>query len=196
MKKLNGDVRVVGMVVGSHVLEDIGRDVPYRTLVIIPEEQALMSKDLWRAISQGALCQIPSAPYPTAVVTTPEPDKARLEKYTTELEGHLARLKTENDALKQQLETGTHAHAAKLDEILEAIKSGVVTPVVRQAQHGPTPVKEETVDGTAPTFLPSEIKPKDLEARINVPSEESTSDGVSEAADRLRQLRKKDRTPD
>ena len=194
MKKQNGDVRVVGMVVGNHVLEDIGRDVPYRTLVIIPEEQALVSKDLWRGISQGALCQIPSAPYPSPPVTIHDPDKVRLQKYTIELEGHLARLQTENDALKLQLETGSDAHSAKLDEILKAVQAVTVAAQPmgpQQSFAAPVLSKEETVDGTAPTFLPSEIIPKDLDARINIQGEEQTSGAVSEAADKLRQLRKK-----
>jgi hypothetical protein len=198
VKKSNGDVRVIGMVAGNHVLEDIGRDVPFRTLVIIPEDQALMSKDLWRSISQGALCQIPSAPYPSSTAALPDPDKIRMEKYATELEGHVVRLQTENDALKRQLEGGADQHSAKLDEILKAIKSGVMVAPPQPAQQqaaASRPVPEETVDGSAPTFLPSEIKPRDIEARINIQGEESNSDAVSDAADRLRQLRKNDPKP-
>jgi hypothetical protein len=196
MKKSNGDVRVLGMVAGNHVLEDIGRDVPYRTLVVIPEAQALMSKDLWRAISQGAVYQLPSAPYPTgAPHNGSDQEKQRLEKYASELEARLARLQTENDALKRRLDGGSQTEA-KLDEILKAVKDGLIKPVPASSYPGfPTAQEakgvDETVDGSAPTFLPGEIKPKDLEARIQIEGEESTSDSVSEAADRLREMRKK-----
>jgi hypothetical protein len=201
MKKMRGDVRVIGMVAGNHVIEDIGRDVAFRTLVVIPEDQALISKDLWRAISQGFLCQVPSAPYPSGTAGAPQdPDKARLEKYTAQLEALAARLQTENEALKRQLDGSAHAHSAKLDEILKAIQSGVaaapavgVAPPVAGAPAA-KPV-EEVVDGSAPTFLPAEIRSKDLDARINIQGEESTSDAVTEAADLLRQLRKKERSP-
>ena len=200
MKKQNGDVRVIGMVAGNHVIEDLGRDVAYRSLVIIPEDQALMSKDLWRSISQGFLCQVPSAPYPSgAAAATADHDKVRLEKYAAELEGHVVRLQSENDALRRQLEGGTHVQSEKLDEILKAIKAGLVAAPAPLQQQGavfrPThEVADETVDGSAPTFLPAEIRAKDLDARIHIQGEESTSDAVSDAADRLRQLRKKDRT--
>jgi len=202
MKKMMGDVRVIGMVAGNHVIEDIGRDVAFRTLVIIPEEQALMSKDLWRAISQGFLCQVPSAPYPSAA-SAPDPEKVRLEKYAAQLEALAVRLQNENEALKHQLEGSAHAHSDKLDQILKAIQSGVaVAPPAAVASAAPSavaaasaPVVVETVDGTAPTFLPGQIRDKDLDARISIQGEESTSDAVTEAADLLRQIRKKERSP-
>lgn len=191
MRKSNGDVRVIGMVAGNHVIEDLGRDVTYRTIVIIPEDQALMSKDLWRSISQGFLCQVPSAPYPNPTVSAsvPDPDKPRLEKYAAELEAHVVRLVNQNETLKRQLEGSMHVHSEKLDEILKAIRSGVAPEAPYQAVT-PTVRALETVDGTAPTFLPSEIKLRDIDAHITIQGEESTSGAVSEAADRLRQLRK------
>lgn len=197
MKKVNGDVRVIGMVAGNHVIEDIGMDVAFRTVVVIPQDQALRSKDLWRSISQGFLCQIPSAPYPTGAVGVPaDSDKARLEKYAAELEARVVRLQSENASLRQDLEGSSLTQSAKLDEILKAIQSGLkVVPAPSQQAGGLPSPAEETVDGAAPTFLPAEIRAKDLDARINIQGEESTSDAVSEAADRLRQLRKKDRTP-
>jgi hypothetical protein len=195
MNKSNGDVRVIGAVGGIHIIEDIARDVPYRGMVIIPAEQALRSKDLWRAISQGFLLQVPSAPYPVAPgVPVSDHERARLENYVAELEAHVLRLQNESEAFKRQIEGSTQSQSAKLDEILKAIQSGMPMPPQAQASGAPVrPAYEETVDGTAPTFLPSEIKPKDLDARINIQAEESTSGSVSEATDRLRQMRKKDR---
>jgi hypothetical protein len=202
MKKSNGDVRVLGMVAGNHVIEDLGRDVAYRTIVVIPEDQALMSKDLWRGISQGFLFQVPSAPYQTQAAALPDPDRARLDKYVYELEAHVLRLQMDRDrlenektALKRQLDDSAD-HSAKLDAILKAVQSGVSTgPQHFQAPLArPTPHDNDFVDGSAPTFLPAEIHPKDLDARINIRGEEATSGVVSDAADRLRQFRKKDRT--
>ena len=199
MKRVSGDVRVVGMVAGNHVIEDLGRDVAYRTLVVIPEKQALMSKDLWRSISQGFLYQIPSAPYPSGgAVAAIEAEKKRLEKYVVELEAHVVRLQTENAALRRHVDGSSTLHSAKLDEILQAIKSGAVVAAPGAGMSSPLStanpeLPEERVDGAAPTFLPGEIRAKDLDARINIQGEESTSGAVSEAADRLRKLRKKDR---
>lgn len=193
MRRSKGDIRVIGMVAGTHVIEDLQTDVPYRTLVIIPEDQALMSKDLWRGISQGCLLQLTSAPYPAAPAAPgPDPERARLEKYCAELEGHLVRLQNENETLKRQLESGAGAQAAKLDEILRAITHIHAVPAVPSTEvvepRGLTP--ESAVDGSAPTFLPSEIVPKDLDVRINVQGESSTSESVSDAAERLRRMRK------
>jgi len=193
-----GDIRVIGMVGGTHVIEDLQRDVPYRSLVIIPEDQALMSKDLWRAISQGCLLQLTSAPYPTGgLMPGPDNEKARLEKYCVELESRLVLLQNENDALKRQLDGGANAYAAKLDEILNAVTAGLLASsrMVPASGHvgaqAPVQRPNEVVDGSAPTFLPGEIVPKDLDARINIQGEASTSEAVSDAADRLRRLRKK-----
>ena len=196
MKRSRGDIRVIGMVGGTHVIEDLQTDVPYRSLVIIPEDQALMSKDLWRAISQGCLMQLTSAPYPTgSAATLPDSEKVRLEQYCTELESRLVYLQTENDALKRQLEGGASAYSAKLDEILTAIQAGIkVVPVPAAVAHlgvaSVAPLVDSAVDGSAPTFLPREIVPRDLDLRINIQGEASTSEGVSDAADRLRRIRK------
>lgn len=195
MKRSKGDIRVIGMVGGTHVIEDLQVDVPYRSLVVIPEDQALMSKDLWRAISQGCLMQLNSAPYPTgAAMVVPDADKARLELYCAELEGHLVRLQNENDTLKRQLDNGASEQAAKLDAILTAIQAGIkVVPMLGSAlphtHAAVVPVVSE-VDGSAPTFLPAEIVPRDIDARINIQGEASTSEAVSDAADRLRRMRK------
>lgn len=194
MKRSRGDIRVIGMVGGTHVIEDLQTDVPYRSLVIIPEDQALMSKDLWRAISQGCLMQLTSAPYPTgSAPTLPDSEKVRLEQYCSELESRLVHLQSENEALKRQLEGGASAYSAKLDEILTAIQAGIrVVPVPAAVVNlgVASPLVESAVDGSAPTFLPKEIVPRDLDLRINIQGEASTSEGVSDAADRLRRIRK------
>jgi hypothetical protein len=203
MKRSKGDIRVIGRVGGTHVIEDIQRDVPFRTLVIIPEEQALMSKDLWRAISQGCLEQLTSAPYP-AGATVPAPDESekvrRLEQYCADLESQLVRAKSENDALKRKLEAGANSHSAKLDEILMAIQAGIkVVPAAPAVHPAPQltatelrPVSlDDVVDGSAPTFLPGVIVPKDVDTRINIQGEAATSEAFTDASDRLRRLRKK-----
>ena len=151
MKRTKGDVRVIGMVAGTHVIEDLQRDVPHRSLVIIPEAQALMSKDLWRGISQGCLMQLDSAPYPTGSLPQfSETERARLEGYCKDLEGHVLRLQNENDALKRQLAGSSNAHAAKLDEILRAIQAAetrVVQVPALPAQVQPPSRDPGDVDG-------------------------------------------------
>jgi hypothetical protein len=183
---VNGDIRVVGLVAGTHLIEDIGRDVAYGATVVIPAELALMSKDLWRGISQKHLYQLPTIP--TSHPMTADPEKSRLERYVTELESHVVRLESENKALREQLQKSGQEMDSKLDSILMALKSGA--PMVAGTSRGNvTAQKSEVADGTAPTFLPSEIRSKDMDAHIDIQGE-STQSGVSEAAERLRKMRK------
>ena len=193
MSSANGDVRVVGLVAGNHLIEDIARDVPYGSVVSIPADLALISKDLWRSISQKFLYQLPTIPTTQAVSIMPD-EKQRLEHYAKELEGHVSRLESENRDLKEQLkgwqEKSDAMMAGKLDSILAMLQSGVPVQGGAFVRGNDSSQREvPMVDGSAPTFLPSEIRPKDLEARIDV-QPASSSSGVSEAAERLRKLRK------
>lgn len=187
---VNGDVRVVGLVAGNHLIEDISRDVPYGVVIVIPGELALQSKDLWRSISQKFLYRLPTIPT-TQATPMPDQEKLRLERYAKELEGHVTRLEAENRDLREQMKRSDSGTSNKLDSILAALQAGIpVAGVMATALRGNDPAqKVDFVDGSAPTFLPSEIRPKDMEARIDI-QPESASSGVSEAAERLRKLRK------
>lgn len=188
MSQSNGDVRVVGLVSGNHLIEDIARDVAYGEVTVIPGELALMSKDLWRSISQKFLYQLPTIPTTQQAMPLADTEKARLERYATELESLVSRLESENKALKEQLQRGEQDTASKLDSILSAIQSGVH---VSSPQRGNDSAhkRDDFVDGSAPTFMPSEIVPKDASVHIDIQGE-SVSSGVSGAAERLRKLRK------
>lgn len=192
MSSTDGDVRVVGLVAGNHLLEDISRDVPYGAVVVIPADLALISKDLWRAINQKFLYQLPTIPT-TQSLPMPDQEKQRLERYAKELESHVSRLESENRDLREQLKAW-HAKSdvgasGKLDSILAMLQAGV--PVQGGFVRGNDSSQKDVplVDGTAPTFLPSEIRSKDMEAHIDI-QPASSSSGVSEAAERLRKLRK------
>lgn len=194
-KHVNGDVRIVGLVAGRHVIEDIGRDVSFGETILIPAEMALRSVDLWRAISQKCVFRIPASMMTAEPHGVDDMEKARLTQYITELESRLVRLQAENDSLRAKLQEtkapmGDPNLEAKLDTILAAIQS---TPkVVHVHGDGPQRVvpKEDVVDGSAPTFLPSEITLKDVETRIDIQGEKSEASGVSEASKALSKLRK------
>lgn len=189
-------MRVLGLVHGTHVIEDIGMDVPYGVTVTIPAEKAARSKDLHRAISSRCVFPLPS----TATVTTPTINKAQedalrriveLEAETQRLQGDLQRLRQENDQQKAKLEVASQAtglNDGKLDAILAAIQSGAV---LRGSGGAAQAVRaEDLVDGEAPLFIPSEIKLKDVESRIEVRTDEASSTGISDASDALRKLRR------
>ncbi len=188
---MSGDVRVFGLVAGTHVLEDIRMDVPHGREVVIPADLAARSKDLWRAISQKRIFQLPSQPPPphAAPVTFIRDDVLQernrfLEQRNKELEDENGRLR---EALRQSMAQGD-----RLDTILKAIQSMPAPQAVYVNGAGPASApREEIADGTAPQFIPAEIAPKDAETRIDAKREEAAdSSGISAAAERLRKMRK------
>jgi hypothetical protein len=186
-KQRLGDVRVIGLVAGTHLIEDIARDVPHGVTVTIPGELAVRSKDLWRAIAQKCIFQLPSASPPLERVAAQavDPERPRLDARIRELEDQIRSLEGENKGLR-----GSSAQSddrdQKLDSILAALQTGAVFS--SSFPSGVPIKKQEVADGTAPTFLPSEIRSRDMDARIDIQSESSVS-GVSEAAERLRKIR-------
>lgn len=202
MGSANGDVRVVGLVAGNHLIEDISRDVPYGVVVVIPADLALISKDLWRSLNQKFLYQLPTIPTTQQADPMQDQEKHRLERYARELESHVSRLESENRMLKEQLKSvesqaskiealqglkSDPTLGSKLDSILLMLQAGV--PAQGGIRGNNPSQRGSEIDGSAPTFLPSEIRQKDLEARIDI-QPESNSSNVSEAAERLRKLRK------
>ena len=185
-----GDVRVMGLVAGTHVIEDIGRDVPHGETITIPAAQAFRSKDLWRAISQKCLMQMPliAATQP-AQASLSDQERQRLTAQVQSLEAQIRTLSAENLALKDELRRASEGQSQKLDSILAALQSGVPVMALPGAARVVNAPKQEVADGSAPTFLPSEIKPRDVSVRIDIQGESNASD-VSEVAEKLRRLRK------
>ena len=189
-----GDVVVVGMVQDRHVIADISFNVPYGIDTTIPGALAAQSKDLWRDIGQRKLFKKPSAvmpaPHPVSHKAPPQNNK-QLEA----LSKQVAELQRENKELVASIrakESSESRLEMKLEALLDAVKNGItmapgtVTPGVAAPVAKAVPL----VDGSAPTFLPSQIKMEDVEARIDVQGESSDSN-VSDAAAKLRALRKK-----
>jgi hypothetical protein len=189
MSKPTGDIRVFGLVAGTHIIEDIGMDVPHGMTVTIPGELAIRSKDLWRALSQKCLFQLPAAAPPLALPQQApggDLDRLRAESRAIVLEGQVRSLEAANMAL-QAVVQGFQARDQKLDTILTAIQSGMVF-AQQPGVSAQAITKQEVADGTAPMFLPSEIRPKGVDARIDVQSESTESD-IATTAEKLRRLR-------
>lgn len=187
-----GDIKVIGLVMGTHVLEDIGMDVPHGATVTIPADRATRSKDLWRAISQKLLFQIQTGPgsgyVPTPPRALPVPGDV-LQARVHELEARNKRLEEENKTLRDALQASL-AQSSKFDAIMVAIQQQGLAP--RVGAIGPV-VGVDVADGTAPQFIPAEIAPKGAETRIDVVKKESGDSDVSAAAGQLRKLRKSGR---
>jgi hypothetical protein len=191
-----GDVRVFGLVAGTHVLEDIGMDVPHGREVIIPADKAARSKDLYRAIGQKRIFQLPSQPSPQHMAPAGHvhddvlQERNRfLEHRCKQLEEEKQRLQEENHGLQASLRSALAQHEKDgLNTILQAIQGLKASGTVAASGQAPLP-REELADGTAPSYIPSNITPLDAETHIEVRRETGDSD-VSMAAERLRRLRR------
>ena len=113
------DVRVLGLVAGIHVVEDIGVSVPLGVTVSIPSDRAGMSKDLWRAVGQKKLFQWPQGTAPQHVAPTTHVRDDVLQARNLFLEERVRQLEEENRQLRHSLEAAL-AQQERLDRILLA----------------------------------------------------------------------------
>jgi hypothetical protein len=176
------DVRVVGLNMHTVLIADIGIDVPNRATVVIPSAKASKSKDLWRLINQKQLFRLGSGPMTTAPAPPPAPSPAE-EQLREE-----NRLLAEQNAILRQNLTN---QGSKLDTILGLLESGAVGVPQQLTAARPPQVNHGVVDHGVPTFIPSEIKPRDVETHIEVQAETSEGSGVADAMAALRKLRRK-----
>ena len=194
------DVRVLGLIGGVVNLQDIGVTVPCGVTVTIPEMQAHLSKDLWRAISQQCIKQLPSVAAPARamsfgreVPTYTAPVTPALEQLQTRVQA----VEQENQRLQTALVTKEQESQVKLDAILALLRAGSrVTPpgatAAQPAEHHrqTSDVVSDVVSGDVPSFIPSTIKPEGVVVQITTASVESTGDGIGTAKSALRKFRK------
>lgn len=93
------------MVVGTQPLADIGMDVPYGREVIIPAEKAARSRDLYKAISQKQIFQLPAQPGPQHVAPLGHVKDDLLQERNQFLEQRCKHLDEENKQLREALRT-------------------------------------------------------------------------------------------
>jgi hypothetical protein len=161
-------------------------DVPCGVTVTIPGELAVRSKDLWRAVSQKCVFQLPSMSPPQQSSST-FLDKGQLEAQVKELYTQVKTLADENRSLRESLQANSQIYSKKLDSILSTLQNKAIF-VNREAD---LVSSNEVADGTAPMFIPSEIRPKDVSVRIDVQGEVVKSD-VASVAEQVRKVRKKE----
>jgi hypothetical protein len=178
-----GDITVLGMTVGLHMIEDIATGVPHGMVVSIPAEMALRSKDLWRAISQkqifrlttGSL-QAPMVLPPTAADPVP-----KLIDENQQLQAALSAQQTQNAEVMVQLKAQADAIRALTETLANAPRTVVV-----QGNAAPSVASSAA---PAPSFIPSTIKPESAEVRIETKLEEAEGADIGSNRDKLRRLR-------
>jgi len=191
-----GDITVLGMTMGQHILEDIGVSVPQGMLVTIPADVAVTSKDLWLAISQKQIFRIHAG---TTAFVMPskeaEPVRAlvdqnqQLQQALTDqhARGSVAmdQLRIQGEQLKLQGE-----QLRLQGELLKALLQN--GPAPRYHAPSQTPGQSPTVQmpsEDAPTFIPMTIKPDDVVVRIEAKIEEAEGSDIANNRSKLRKLR-------
>jgi hypothetical protein len=163
-------------------------------MVRIPADLAHRSKDLWRGLQQNRLFLLKGgfsvSGAPEHLSVDPPPAGIDLVEENRRLVQELDSAKKENGALRKTLQ----AQEGKLEAILTAIGQLNVGQVVIQA----VGVKEaagapsEVVGGEVPMFIPSDgLKPKGAETSIQVVESTSGGTSVTDAAQKLKELRRK-----
>lgn len=195
-----GGITVVGCVTGTHLIADINVAVPHKIAVFIPAEQVLRSKDLHRSLQTNRIMKLDggSALRTDLGATSPrQADNARI-----------AQLEAENKQLRRELEQ-VQAREAGLHQVLSSLGgqlTGIQGALGRLEAQGPVregvralgiypatemQVQSEVVGGEAPTFMPSQITPDDVETSIQVQTETAKDSNLSGARSKLRELRGK-----
>lgn len=202
------DIVVANVRTGICMIEDIGVDVPHGVIVTIPADKALHSKDLWRYISQGILFRFhpgaihkgvapeaPSAPAPLPDLPTQTPYKSP-EVLVQALYDHGELLRQALDSrdvavhavLLAQHHTLTEMRQSLLD--VQALLKDRPGQVIIRAS-GEQVAASTAVSGEVPMFIPSTIKPTDIDdAHVNIETDSQEGSGVAGAASALRKIRK------
>lgn len=210
-----GDMVVCG-VIGDVILDDIHFSVPKGHAVTIPADLVVRSTDLHRQLSQGAIFQLNKnsllrLKLPRAEEPVPVPEVAvelgveneslraengRLQAENGRLQGDVGRLQGEVAKLKKELldaKSSSGKLEGRLDEIMTLLKDRPAT-VIQQVvgQNGTKSSTSEPNEGAAPTFIPSQIRPENVDAsRISVQEKSAEAGGISQAASALRKLKEK-----
>jgi len=210
-----GGMTVVGMVTGTHVIEDLKIAVPYRVAVTIAAEDVLRSRDLQIALQQKKIFPlqnnlgglkvrghpppraVPPPVTPTTVLAETDPRALNVLEAS---QNDLRQVIATQDARNAKLEAALRASQSEKDEIKGALETTTqqfteVMAAIKGLQAGGGVVTGQAsstgvVGGEAPTYIPDVIKPKNADARISVKEEASTAASVEGSANKLRELRR------
>ncbi len=193
-------MRVIYVKTGVLPLRDIQVDVLPGVVTVIPAELALRSKDLYRAIGQRLLMQVhPGAihePLPRPMPPIPEPP-APLPGLTPSVREHVLEeeVRLLRDALErreQLLLSVLVAQQGRLEALGTALQ-GLGQGVARAPTTGfsaPAALPPSDVMGDAPLFIPSTIKPQDVEGSVSIRANTQEGAGISAATEALRKARR------
>ncbi len=100
---MDGDIVVIGNVMGGHLLEDIQVNVPMNTKVRIPAKLALRSRDLYISLQQKYIRRDSRDPGLFMKDTSGAKELARIEVENEALRQEVLTLRGDNETLKGEL---------------------------------------------------------------------------------------------
>jgi len=181
----DGGITVSKSSTGTFLIEDIQVLVSHKEPTYIPGHKAVMSTDLHRALGTKVLFQLMST-----LPLQAKPEQGRVDTLEHEnrlLREALAKSTSSTQALERQVANlvgAVEKLAATPPQVVQVVNQGSFAAVAQ------APVSE-AVGGETPMFLPDDLVPKEgVDVQLKVQEGVSEGTSVSEAASRLRQLRK------
>jgi len=215
-KMNNGDVIVCG-VSEDKLVEDISILVPKGDAVTVPGHLAHRSKDLWRLLSQGVIFQLnansllrlkrqvePPPVQPNPKLDGLEAKLGGLEVEVGDLRSGLLKSQSEKSSLQAENRrlsaevlrlqgelAGQALDQSKLDAILHLVKSRPQVVNVVSESRASVAKPLDDVDGSAPMFIPSQIKSDSVGGQVAVKEGASDAASLSDASKALKGMRRK-----
>lgn len=184
------DVTVFGVAMGGYYIEDIGVHVFQNTVVTIKAEQALKSRDLWKALSQRTLFRLYNGPPPglgpVAMQMAMPPQVVPTENLTLQNQELKAAL-DEQRALTLAMQSQMVAQTAALTALTQAIAQGITLQSNASVSNVLSQSAPALMD--APAFIPTTIRPDNAETRISANMGEAEDTGLAESRSKLRKFR-------
>lgn len=188
----DGGITVTKTSTGTMFLQDIKVYVSHREPVYIPANQALNSRDLYRALNTKEIFQLLSTLPQQGAASPPEDLKnVSLEMENRVLRDQLARSQQQGVALQSSM-SSLQQQMGELLTIAKRIDESPKITVAQTAGVAATAglVVTEAVGGEVPMFLPDTIVPTDATIHLQIQQSSSNSDKVSAAASKLREMRR------
>lgn len=199
---------VVGLVAGTHLIEDLKIAVPHKVAVSITPEQLLHSKDLWRALNQGHIFKLDGGALHSVTPRSPSPNVGEIAKLKKEVKD-LNRQLRESHAKNEGLQRALMGLNVNIDGILAAIGTlndngaaafppGMMQLLAQIVTQGSVqgaavltsaPVSE-AVGGEAPVFIADKIRPEDAETSIQIQKTPTEGSDVAASTAKLKELRR------
>jgi hypothetical protein len=190
---MNTGLVVVGITPGGYLIEDLGIRVPHQVAVTISPDQAVKSRDLYRAINQQRIFKLDGT---VGLALSADPVVLESPIEVRQLKEEL----NQSSAKNVELERSLKEMQQKLDTILGVLSkretsnnAPLATSVTerRSTTDEDLDLSLDELCAEIPVFIPSTIKPEGAETRIEKNTDVAGGGEVAAAANKLRKFKKR-----